>query len=209
RWRCPACCGARRASSAGSPSARRGGRGRGCCGARWRRRSPRRRGRGRGWRGGPSREDGGKRARVKYAPLDSRSEPAHTTTRLPVHPRAASVARGVSLLRGARMAKRIARWLALASVIVPAYVLAARAPETRAAPASVVVADRALPLRHFNWSRATGTDAEGYYHQPAGLSDDFPEGTTAQKIERDLTTAAETGAEVFRFGMAWDHIEKE
>ena len=107
------------------------------------------------------------------------------------------------------MAKRIARWLALASVIVPAHVLAARAPETRAAPASVVVADRALPLRHFHWSRATGTDAEGYYHQPAGLSDDFPEGTTAQKIERDLTTAAETGAEVFRFGMAWDHIEKE
>ena len=76
------------------------------------------------------------------------------------------------------MAKRTARWLALASVLVSASVLATWTPETRAAPASVVVAERALPLRHFPWSRATSTDAEGYYHQPAGLSDDFPEGTT-------------------------------
>jgi hypothetical protein len=57
-------------------------------------------------------------------------------------------------------------------------------------------------------ARDTDTDARGFYHQPAGLADDFPEeSTTPEKIRHDLEVARETGARYFRFAIGWDGVE--
>src|SRR4051812_26301016 len=65
------------------------------------------------------------------------------------------------------------------------------------------------PERAFPYSRATGTDARGFYDEPTGLCDDYPEETTTSaKIQRDFAAVAATGARVFRFGMGWDGIEE-
>lgn len=57
-------------------------------------------------------------------------------------------------------------------------------------------------------SRSAQTEAGGFYYQPAGLADDFPEeSTTVSKIRHDLETVRATGARYFRFGIGWDGIE--
>jgi hypothetical protein len=105
----------------------------------------------------------------------------------------------------ARSALRRALFLGIVPALALTSALATRAVDSRAETALVA---RELPLLHFTFSRATGTDAEGYYHQPAGLSDDFPEETTtAEKIERDFAAARDTGSAIFRFGMGWGSIE--
>jgi hypothetical protein len=63
--------------------------------------------------------------------------------------------------------------------------------------------------RRFLHSRAAGTDAEGFYHQPAGLCEDYPEETTtSEKIQRDFAVLRETGSKLLRFGIGWDGIEE-
>src|SRR4051812_9245748 len=65
------------------------------------------------------------------------------------------------------------------------------------------------PARAFPYSRAASTDAAGFYDEPVGLCDDYPEETTTTaKIQRDLAAVAATGARVLRFGMGWDGIEE-
>ncbi|APR88107.1 hypothetical protein A7982_13456 [Minicystis rosea] len=60
----------------------------------------------------------------------------------------------------------------------------------------------------FPYSRAASTDADGFYDEPVGLCDDYPEETTTSaKIQRDFAAVAATGARVLRFGMGWDGIE--
>ncbi|MFT3765872.1 MAG: cellulase family glycosylhydrolase [Minicystis sp.] len=67
----------------------------------------------------------------------------------------------------------------------------------------------ARQTRAFPYSRAAGTDAAGFYDEPVGLCDDYPEETTTSaKIQRDFAAVAATGARVLRFGMGWDGIEE-
>src|SRR3954453_13505076 len=57
-------------------------------------------------------------------------------------------------------------------------------------------------------SRARDTDAQGFYAQPAGLADDFPEESTGPlKIARDFETARAAGARYLRFAVGWDSAE--
>ncbi len=67
-------------------------------------------------------------------------------------------------------------------------------PENRAFPA--------IP------SRAADTDPRGFYYQPAGLADDYPEeSTTVAGIRRDLETLRQAGARYYRFAIGWDGVE--
>src|SRR4051794_27759911 len=57
-------------------------------------------------------------------------------------------------------------------------------------------------------SRVRDTDAHGFYAQPAGLADDFPEESTGpDKIRRDFETARAAGARYLRFAVGWDSTE--
>jgi polysaccharide biosynthesis protein PslG len=59
-------------------------------------------------------------------------------------------------------------------------------------------------------SRAKQQDDQGFYFQPAGLCDDYPEETTTStKIQRDFEVLRQTGSKLLRFGIGWDGIEEE
>ncbi|MBA2431885.1 MAG: cellulase family glycosylhydrolase [Chthoniobacterales bacterium] len=61
----------------------------------------------------------------------------------------------------------------------------------------------------FPFSRAAQQDQDGFYYQPAGLCEDYPEeSTTSEKIQRDFAVLRETGAKLLRFGIGWDGIEE-
>lgn len=103
------------------------------------------------------------------------------------------------------LAPRLALLLAfaLASSALPAC------PPVRSPPDVASASHRALPLHRFVWSRAAQQDAEGFYFQPAGLCDDYPEETTTSaRIREDFDVIAATGATLFRFGIGWDAIEE-
>lgn len=98
-------------------------------------------------------------------------------------------------------ARSFALLLALATAL--AACPPARSPEDTAGRS------RPLPLHRFVWSRAAQEDAGGFYFQPAGLCDDYPEETTTlAKIRDDFAVLAATGATLFRFGIGWDAIEE-
>jgi hypothetical protein len=74
--------------------------------------------------------------------------------------------------------------------------------------AVLVACPRPTPQANELPSRARDTDAEGYYAQPAGLADDFPEETTGpDKVRRVFTTARAAGSGYLRFGIGWDGVE--
>jgi len=75
--------------------------------------------------------------------------------------------------------------------------------------AMLVACPRPTPQANELPSRARDTDAEGYYDQPAGLADDFPEEMTgpADKVRRVFTTARAAGSAYLRFGIGWDGVE--
>ena len=95
---------------------------------------------------------------------------------------------------------RFWRWLAVVlafAVAVPGCTVplyhAAVPPPTLAAP---------IP------SRASETLPGGFYYQPAGLADDFPEeSTTFERIRQDFEVVRATGARHFRFAIGWDGVE--
>jgi hypothetical protein len=59
-------------------------------------------------------------------------------------------------------------------------------------------------------SRRLDSDANGFYQQPAGVADDYPENSfTPEKIIADLEAAHAVGAHYFRVGMSWAEIEKK
>src|SRR4051812_5051931 len=69
---------------------------------------------------------------------------------------------------------------------------------------------RPLRRRPFVWSRQADQDPEGFYYQPVGLCDDYPEETTSEeRIQRDFSLLRRLGIPVFRFGIGWDHIAEE
>lgn len=83
----------------------------------------------------------------------------------------------------------------------------------QALPADEAVAEvpaKRPPLRRFRYSRAAQQDAQGFYYQPTGLADDYPEETTTPaKIARDFEAMSAAGVKVFRFAFGWDSIEPE
>jgi hypothetical protein len=57
-------------------------------------------------------------------------------------------------------------------------------------------------------SRARDTDPQGFFAQPAGLADDFPEESAdAEKIRRVFETARAAGSRYLRFAIGWDGVE--
>jgi hypothetical protein len=66
-----------------------------------------------------------------------------------------------------------------------------------------------LPRNRFRWSRQAQQDRNGFYYQPVGLCEDYPEETTTtEKIRQDYETLRQVGAQVFRFGIGWDAIHE-
>ena len=63
--------------------------------------------------------------------------------------------------------------------------------------------------RRFTFSRAAQQDGDGFYYQPAGLCEDYPEETTtSEKIAADFDVLRRTGTKLLRFGVGWDGIEQ-
>jgi hypothetical protein len=63
-------------------------------------------------------------------------------------------------------------------------------------------------LQQFPWSRAVRTTPGGFYYQPAGLCDDFPDDVrTRERIRRDFDVMRRCGAKLFRCGVSWSTIE--
>ena len=62
--------------------------------------------------------------------------------------------------------------------------------------------------QRFLFSRAAQQDSDGFYFQPAGLCEDYPEETTtSEKIAADFDVLRRTGTKLLRFGVGWDGIE--
>ena len=93
---------------------------------------------------------------------------------------------------------------ACASLFVVGFTLAIAAPLCSAREPQT-----APEIRRFVHSRAAQTDKEGFYRQPAGLCEDYPEETTtSEKIQKNFDVLRETGTKLLRFGIGWDGIEE-
>lgn len=67
---------------------------------------------------------------------------------------------------------------------------------------------RALPLNRAPWSRSAQQDVQGFYLQPAGVCEDYPEDETSlAKIRADFASLKALGAHQLRFAFGWDGIE--
>lgn len=65
-------------------------------------------------------------------------------------------------------------------------------------------------VKRFVFSRQVQQDAAGFYYQPAGLCEDYPEETTtSEKVARDFEILRETGTKLLRVGIGWDGIEEK
>ena len=93
------------------------------------------------------------------------------------------------------------------AVALPLLLLAAllgSSVDASAADASEVAAEP----RRFVFSRAAQQDREGFYFQPAGLCEDYPEETTTSaKIAAEFDVLRQTGTKLLRFGIGWDGVE--
>src|SRR5689334_8849262 len=70
-------------------------------------------------------------------------------------------------------------------------------------------AARALPLNRFPSSRATQTDAAGFYFMPTGIGDDYFDGTSdLKRVRRHFKIARKAGVKYFRCAFSWNGIEK-
>jgi hypothetical protein len=66
------------------------------------------------------------------------------------------------------------------------------------------------PHNRFLWSRHTQQDSQGYYYQPAGLCEDYPESArTQERLDRDFAVLRETGVKLLRVGISWEDVEYE
>src|SRR5437879_4017301 len=81
----------------------------------------------------------------------------------------------------------------------------ARAPLPPAASsAPPAIAESLLP------SRQRDQGADGFFLQPAGLADDYPEESApVEKMTRDLAVTRAVGARHLRFAVGWDSTEVE
>lgn len=75
----------------------------------------------------------------------------------------------------------------------------------------IVLGSGATPQTVFGESPlpSRGEDAHAFYVQPAGLSDDYPFGSSIEKVKRDFAAAKAVGAKHFRFGLSWAQTEAE
>jgi hypothetical protein len=74
--------------------------------------------------------------------------------------------------------------------------------------AALAACPRPTPSRSELPSRARDTDAQGFYAQPAGLADDFPEESTGEeKVRRVFATTRAAGSRYLRFAVGWDGVE--
>jgi len=109
-----------------------------------------------------------------------------------------------------RTSARILLFALLAALFAPGCSAGPRPSEARPGIVGEGPAGRLLPLNRFRYSRSAETDAQGFYYQPAGLADDYPEETTTSaKIQRDISAIVETGSKVYRFAFGWDSIEEK
>jgi len=103
--------------------------------------------------------------------------------------------------RASNSARRRLTALALTALLFASSVVAQQAAT---APA------RALPLKRFPDSRLTKTDAQGFYHMPTGIGDDYFDGTdNLARVRRHLRTARALGAKYLRCAFSWNGIEKK
>ncbi len=68
---------------------------------------------------------------------------------------------------------------------------------------------RALPLKRFELTRLAHTPGDAYYQMPAGVSDDYFDGTSGRsRVQRHMKIAREVGAKYLRCAFSWNAIEK-
>jgi Glycosyl hydrolases family 39 len=68
----------------------------------------------------------------------------------------------------------------------------------------------ALPLNRFPVSRHAQDNAAGFYHMPAGVADDYFDGTSpVSRVKRHLKVARKVGAKYLRCAFSWNGIEPE
>ena len=61
----------------------------------------------------------------------------------------------------------------------------------------------------FPWSRSRQQDKAGYYYQPAGLCEDYPEADRTQaRLDKDFQVLRRAGVKLLRVGIAWESIER-
>lgn len=61
----------------------------------------------------------------------------------------------------------------------------------------------------FPWSRSRRQDKAGFYFQPAGLCEDYPEvDRTQARLDRDFQVLRWAGVRLLRVGIAWESIER-
>lgn len=59
-------------------------------------------------------------------------------------------------------------------------------------------------------SRLTQADAQGYYHMPAGVADDYFDGTSSRaRVGRHMQVARQVGAKYLRCSFTWNAIEPQ
>ncbi|HEY9722544.1 MAG TPA: family 1 glycosylhydrolase [Oscillatoriaceae cyanobacterium] len=95
----------------------------------------------------------------------------------------------------------------------PATVIERRASDTvvpAIAKDALALSAPAPAARHL-WSRATQTDAKGFFRMPAGICDDFEDtdlsAKTKQQIAEDFKTMKDVGVKEMRLGMSWCRIQ--
>ena len=78
------------------------------------------------------------------------------------------------------------------------------------ASAPAPVARQAAPAASGLPSRQRDQTPEGFFFQPAGLADDYPEESApVEKMKRDLDVVRAVGARYLRFAVGWDSTETE
>lgn len=78
------------------------------------------------------------------------------------------------------------------------------------ASASFAQNTRAVSLNRFLYSRQAQQDSEGYYYQPLGVGEDYPDAArTQERLDRDFAVMRDAGIKLLRVGISWGSIEHQ
>lgn len=107
--------------------------------------------------------------------------------------------------------RRRSRMPALRVLLLSPFVLLCVTPVRSIAGAlAPAPTTRPFPINRFVWSRHAQQDKRGYYSEPLGLCDDFPEDSRTQaRLDRDFAVIRDAGAKVFRVGISWQDTEEQ